>query len=69
MNGWNPAILLNGRCNNDMKLLTNGVQTRSLSFYTTSYVTKKQGKTHNMSAIMAKGYAYHLQHSSYLENV
>ena len=56
MNGWNFAILLNGWCNNDAKLLTNGVQTQSLSFYTTSYVTKKQGRTHSISAVMAKGY-------------
>jgi hypothetical protein len=69
MNGWNPAVLVNCRCNNDAKFLTNGSETRGSSFYITGYATKKQNKNHNMSAIMAKGYAYHLEHSKYLDDV
>ena len=61
MNGWVPGILINGRCNNDGKLLTNGYDTRQVTFYTTVYAAKKQNRTHNLSAIMAKGYAYHIQ--------
>ncbi|GLB44644.1 putative G-quadruplex DNA unwinding [Lyophyllum shimeji] len=60
MNGWCPAILVNCRCNNDVKLLTNGTDTRDVTFYTTVYSAKKQNDTYNLSAIMAKGYAYHL---------
>ena len=60
MNGWVPGILINGRCNNDGKLLTNGHDTRQVTFYTTVYAAKKQNRSHNLSAMMAKGYAYHL---------
>jgi hypothetical protein len=61
INGWIPAILINVRCNNDGKLLTNGRDTRNVSFYTTLYSSKKQNRYENISAIMAKGYAYHLE--------
>lgn len=61
MNGWVPGILVNGQCNNDGKLLTNGYDTRQVTFYTMVYAAKKQNRTHNLSAIMAKGYAYHIQ--------
>lgn len=60
MNGWVPGILINGKCNNDGKLLTNGDDTHQVTFYTTVYAAKKQNHTHNLSAMMAKGYAYHL---------
>ena len=62
INAWCPAILLNARCNNDIKFLTNGGDTKNITFYVTSYAAKKQGKNHNMSAIMAQGFAYHLDH-------
>ncbi|KAA1476553.1 hypothetical protein DENSPDRAFT_785185 [Dentipellis sp. KUC8613] len=69
INGWMPAILINVRCNNDAKVLTNGRETKNITFYTTGYAAKKQNKTHNMSAIMAKGYAYHRKRSSYLDTI
>jgi hypothetical protein len=62
MNGWNPGILVNARCNNDCKFLTNGQDTKNISFYITAYSAKNQKKTHNLSAIMAKSYAYHHAH-------
>lgn len=69
LNGWNPGILLNGRCNNDAKFLSNGAETRGSSFYITGYATKKQNRQNNISAIMARGYAYHLDHSDYLDDI
>ena len=73
VNGWVPGILLNVRCNNDGKLLTNGSDTKKVARYTTTYVAKKQNKSYNASAVMAKTYAYHLEHiqgpSSYVEEV
>jgi hypothetical protein len=71
MNGWIPGILVNGRCNNDRKLLTNGSDTKNITFYVMTYAAKKQHKTHNLSAIMADGYAYHLTHldSKYIDNL
>ena len=68
INGYNPGVLLNCRCNNNIKLLTNGKDTHSSSFYITSYSTKKQNRIHNLSAVIAKGYAYHMEHSNYLED-
>lgn len=59
VNCYNPAILINLRCNNDIKLLTNGRETKNITFYVTTYATKKQGRSFNMSAILAEGYAYH----------
>ncbi|KIL55634.1 hypothetical protein M378DRAFT_90614 [Amanita muscaria Koide BX008] len=53
INGWVPGILINARCNNDGKLLTNGGDTRNITFYVTSYAAKKQGKHFNLSAILA----------------
>lgn len=69
LNGWMPAVLHNVRCNNDVKLLTNGADTKNCSFYITSYAAKKQQKHHNMSAIMSKGYAYHMDRSAYLQSL
>lgn len=69
LNGWNPSILLTCRCNNDIKLLTNGSETRGSSCYITGYATKKQNKHHNLSGIMAKGYAYHIENSAYLNDI
>ena len=62
VNSWVSSILINARCNNDGKFLTNGGDTKNITFYVTSYAAKKQGKNHNISAIMANGYAYHLEH-------
>jgi hypothetical protein len=62
VNAWNPAVLVNCRCNNDVKFLTNGSDTKNISYYITMYATKKQGKSYNLSAVMARGLAYHLQH-------
>ena len=64
VNGWIPGLLVNVRCNNDGKLLTNGEDTKAITAYTTMYLAKKQGRNYNASAVMAKGYAYHLDHSS-----
>jgi Helitron helicase-like domain at N-terminus len=71
VNGWIPGILTNVRCNNDGKLLTNGENTKNITFYITMYTAKKQGKTHNLSAILAKGFTYHYNHPNpkYLNNL
>jgi hypothetical protein len=62
INAWNPAILVNARCNNDIKLLTNGRDTKNITYYVTSYAAKKQGPTYNMSAVFAQGFNYHTNH-------
>ncbi len=62
MNGWIPSVLVHGRCNNDGKLLTNGSDTKNITFYVSSYAGKKQAKNHNLSAVIADGFAYHEDH-------
>ena len=69
MNGWVPALILNVWCNNDGKLLTNGGDTYNITFYVSFYAAKKQGKNFNTSAVMVKGYAYHTNHSEYIDNL
>ena len=71
VNAWNPAILVNARCNNDIKFLTNGNDTKNIAYYITMYATKKQGKTYNYSALMADTFAYHIQHPnpSYTDDI
>jgi Helitron helicase-like domain at N-terminus len=68
INGWLPAVLICARCNNDIKLLTNGSDTRNILFYVTSYAAKKQGKIHNLSAVLAQVYAYHAQNNHAFTN-
>lgn len=58
MNAWNPVLSMATRANHDVKLLTNGEATRDISFYITSYAAKNQHHTSNVSALLAKTYAY-----------
>lgn len=71
VNGWVPGILVNVQCNNDGKLLTNGGDTKNITFYVTCYAAKKQGKHFNLSAILADGFAFHLDHPNpeYFDNI
>jgi hypothetical protein len=61
MNGWIPGVRVNVCCNNDGKLLTNGCDTRNITAYMTSYATKNQSNTHNMSVIIAN-FTFHETH-------
>jgi hypothetical protein len=55
INTYNPFIHSYAlRCNGDIKLNTNGKDTKSSVWYCTGYATKGQGKTHNTSALLAK---------------
>jgi uncharacterized protein YfiM (DUF2279 family) len=59
LNSWCPTVFYGGRCNNDIKLVTNGSDARSISWYITNYVTKKQGNSFNRSAVLSKTYERH----------
>ncbi|KAF8132270.1 hypothetical protein EV363DRAFT_1397930 [Boletus edulis] len=54
MNNFCPAISFALSCNNDIKLLLNGSDTKDCMWYCTTYQSKKQGKSFNLSALMAK---------------
>jgi len=62
LNSWNPVIMHCLRCNHDIKLLLNGIATHVLTFYITHYATKKQKQSSNVSALLAKTIAFHLEH-------
>ena len=62
MNNFCPAISVILSCNNDIKLLTNGSDTKDCMWYSTTYQSKKQGKNHNVSALMAKSMLYYETH-------
>ncbi|KAG9310723.1 hypothetical protein JVU11DRAFT_9324 [Chiua virens] len=68
MNNFCPAISTSLFCNNDIKLLTNGRDTKDVMWYTTLYATKKQSKNNNISALMAKALMYHESHSAHLSD-
>jgi hypothetical protein len=61
LNTWCPAIFYGGRCNNDIKFITNGALARAIVWYTTFYATKKQGTSYNQSALIEKTYAFHTE--------
>jgi len=57
------------RCNNDGKVLTNGEETRGITYYILMYVTKKQGRSFNMSALWSHALAYHFQDTEYMHDL
>jgi len=59
MNNFNPPLSVTLNCNNDIKLLTNGSDTKHIMWYSTLYQSKKQGKSHNLSTLLAEAYMYH----------
>jgi hypothetical protein len=69
LNNWNPTTLIHGWCNNDAKFLSNDHNTLNIGEYVFSYTGKKQSKNHNLSALMAKGYAFHRQRSDTTNNL
>ncbi|KAG2096498.1 uncharacterized protein F5147DRAFT_583956 [Suillus discolor] len=69
LNNFCPAITTTLHCNNDIKLLTNGSDTKDVAWYFTDYSTKKQNKNNNVSALMASTLLYHQEHSNHLDDV
>jgi len=47
------------RANHDAKLIMNGAETCVLVLYTTNYAIKKQNRSSNASALIAKRLAFH----------
>lgn len=69
LNTWNPVVMPYLRCNHDIKLLTNGSETKDCGWYITCYQTKKQNKSHNRSALLSKAFAYHDLDTTYLDDI
>lgn len=60
---FNNTLMLCVRCNHDIKLLTNVASTGGIAWYITLYATKKQQKSSNASAVLARQLAFHSQQS------
>ncbi|KIO12199.1 hypothetical protein M404DRAFT_95464, partial [Pisolithus tinctorius Marx 270] len=65
INAYCPALLMMMRCNNNLKINTNSADTKDIAFYITAYATKKQKKSHNLSALMASALPYHINNPKY----
>jgi hypothetical protein len=59
LNNWNPPLMITTRANHDTKLIMSGVDTNVLTWYITNYAAKKQYRSSNVSALLAKRVAYH----------
>ena len=53
------------RCNHNIKLIMDGMETKDISWYITNYVAKKQQESSNVSALFAKRIAYHQKEEQY----
>jgi len=65
LNSWCPPLVNVLRANHDVKLLTNGAETKSVGFYVTGYATKQQKRSHNSSALLAQAVARHDANDAY----
>ena len=65
VNSFCPALLQAVRCNHDLKLVTNGEETKKISWYITMYETKMILSSTNISALLAKTFLYHRASKTY----
>lgn len=59
LNAWSPPIMQTVRANQDIKMITNGEDTKNIAWYISKYVAKKQTEYSNCSALLAKRIAFH----------
>ena len=69
INNWCPAIMQCIRANQDIKLITNGSETRDIAFYISLYVAKRQSNSSNASALMAWKLAFHKWREHYNSDI
>ncbi|KAH7917541.1 hypothetical protein BV22DRAFT_1108551 [Leucogyrophana mollusca] len=69
MNNWNPTLLNATRSNHDVKLITNGAETKQVSWYISTYTAKNQQHSSNASALLAKTLAFHQSQEKYNDDI
>jgi hypothetical protein len=69
VNAWCPPLLQTVRANQDIKLITNGGETKDIAWYISKYVAKNQGNSSNVSALLAQRIAFHGQQERYNADV
>ena len=62
LNGYSPAILVCLRCNNDIKFVIYGNETKNIGWYLTNYQSKDPSKTYNMSALLGSALLFPTPH-------
>ena len=67
LNGYSPAILVSLRCNNDIKVVVYGKDTKNIGMYLTNYQNKDPSKSYNMSALLGSALLYHQTHFNHTE--
>ncbi|KAF8065992.1 hypothetical protein FPV67DRAFT_1692457 [Lyophyllum atratum] len=66
VNNYNPTVLHSTRADNDMKLIPSGADTKDIAWYITSYAAKKQHKTSNAAALLAKRVKLHMRQEKHV---
>ncbi len=61
MVAWCPDLMNCIKSNQDVKLITNAVNTKDITWYITNYATKKQLLTWNTSAMLARTLAFEME--------
>ena len=69
LNGYSLAILVCLRCNNDIKAVIFGVETKHIGGYLTNYQNKDPSKSYNMSAPLGSALKYHQSHLPQTESL
>ncbi|KZO91840.1 hypothetical protein CALVIDRAFT_530540 [Calocera viscosa TUFC12733] len=69
INGWNPTIARTMRCNHDIKLLTNGGDTKDLAYYCVNYAAKTQERSYNLTTLLVKNMSYHFDSEDYINDI
>lgn len=69
LNGYSPAILVCLRCNNDIKAVIYGRDTKNIGRYLTNYQSKDPSKSYNMSALLGTALKYHQSHPPRFESL
>lgn len=59
LNNYCPALAQMIKCNNDIKILLHGCETKHLIFYLTKYMAKPEGRTHNVLSLLTDGLMSH----------
>ena len=53
INNFNPVVMTSMRCNNDVKFIPSGKDSKALVFYIADYATKSQLSIHHMLLLIA----------------
>jgi hypothetical protein len=65
INAWCPPLLQTVRANQDIKLITNGEETKDIAWYISKYVAKNQRNSSNVSALLAQRLTFHSRQEQY----